>query len=65
MEHSMDTPTLTNRRNRQQARRVLADLRTRWRDLSAPAGFRTELDLLDRRDRLVIPHPTVFARSRS
>ena len=28
----MDTPTLSHRRNRQQARRVLADLRIRWRD---------------------------------
>jgi len=53
---------INHRRNRQQARRALADLRLRWSDLSAPAGFRTELDLLDGRDRLA----SVFAaRSRS
>jgi hypothetical protein len=60
----MDTPTLSHRRSRQQARRVLADFRIRWRDLPAP-GFRSELDLLDPRDRLTIPHPSVFVRNRA
>jgi hypothetical protein len=61
----MYTPPLSHRRNRQQVRRILAAYRNRWRDLSALTGFRSEFDLLDARDRLVIPHPSVFARSRS
>lgn len=61
----MDTPTLTHRRNRQQARRVLADLRIRWRDLPG-SSFRSELDpVIDGHDRLVIPHPVTFARNRA
>jgi hypothetical protein len=59
----MTALTVNHRRDRQQTRRALADLRFRWR--SVPARFRTELDLLDGRDRLVVPHPVVFARSRS
>lgn len=60
----MDTPTLSNRRNRQQVRRILNDLRIRWRDLPA-SSFRSELDpVIDAGDRLVIPHPSVFARGR-
>lgn len=60
----MDTPTLSHRRNRQQARRILSAYRNRWRDLSASAGFRTELDIVEIRDRLIVPHPCVFTRGR-
>jgi hypothetical protein len=55
----MNTPFLSHRRDRQQTRRILADLRIRWRDLPA-SSFRSELDLVDRGDRLVTPHPSVF-----
>jgi hypothetical protein len=60
----MTALTANHRRERQQTRRALADLRIRWRDLSAPAVFRTELYLLDGRDRLVT-HASAFARSRA
>lgn len=64
LEQYMDSRTLTHRRSRQQTRRILADLRLRWRDLPAP-GFRMELgSMIDGDDRLVIPHPVVFARGR-
>lgn len=56
----MNSPSLSHRRDRQQTRRILADLRIRWRDLPRPDSH-SELDLVDRSDRLVIPHPMVFA----
>lgn len=60
----METRYIDHRRNRQQTRRILADLRIRWRDLPTP-GFRSELDtVIDGHDRLVMPHPCVFTRSR-
>ena len=55
---------IDHRRDRQQARRILAAYRNRWRVLGS--SFRTELDpVLDGHDRLDIPHPCVFTRSRA
>jgi hypothetical protein len=61
----MTALTVNHRRNRQHTRRVLADLRIRWRDLST-SGSNRELDpVFDANDRLLTPHPPVFSRSRS
>lgn len=60
----MHTPSIDNRRNRQQVRRILAAYRNRWRDLSASARLRTELDIVELHDRLVIPHPWICVRGR-
>ena len=42
----MDTRLINHRRNRQQTRRVLAEIRVRGRDLTG-SFFRTEIDLSD------------------
>lgn len=46
----MDTRIINHRRDRQQTRRILAELRVRYRDFTGSAS-RTELDLLDGRHR--------------
>lgn len=50
-----------HRRDRQEARRILAAYRFWWRDLPA-SGFRSELDLIDGDDRIVTPHLCGFTR---
>jgi len=64
VDKTMNT-RIINRRDRQQTRRILSDVRIRWRDLSA-SGLNRELDpVVNGNDRLVSPHPSIFARSRS
>lgn len=61
----MAAPILINhRRDRQQIRRVLTDLRVRWGDL-APLSPHRELDLADRCARPAALHYAAFPRSRS
>lgn len=62
----MAAPILINhRRDRQQARRFLADLRIRFRDLPM-SSFVSALDpVIDGHERLIIPHPCSFTRSRA
>lgn len=61
----MAAPILINhRRDRQRARRVLADLRIRFRDLPK-SSFVREIDpVIDGHERLVITHPCLFTQSR-
>ena len=62
MEQLMDTPTLTHRRNRQQTRRILADVRVRYRDLTG-STLLSEIDLLDAQPPMsVVRHPSGYQR---
>ena len=55
----MDTRIVNHRRDRQQTRRILADLRIRYRDLP-PSAFQ-EIDPVNQQRRaLVLPHPVTI-----
>lgn len=60
----MDIRLINHRRDRQQTRRVLAEMMIRGRDLTGPF-FQTEFDLLDRQSRLrVQPQHSSYERNR-
>jgi hypothetical protein len=53
----MDTRIINHRRDRQQTRRILADLRVRCRDLTRSSFFQGDLDPIDQRPRMLgLPH---------
>jgi hypothetical protein len=58
----MDTPFINHRRNRQQTRRILADVRVRFRDLTG-STLLSEIDLLDAQPPAsVVRHPSSYQR---
>jgi hypothetical protein len=58
----MDTPFINHRRNRQQTRRLLADIRIRCSDLTGSI-LPMEIDLLDAQPPVsVVRHPSGYQR---